>query len=207
MDPAHLPTAQWPGGGLHTARPRFLVYQCFRLPAVSSLWTPDGERPVARPSGTEDAGSGLSDGPGPGSTGYPSEPDEMNEEEMAAQMAAMRAELANSPVEVVVANHCYGLFELAAVYLSQQPPLLRQAGLAIDALGSLVEGLKGRLGEPEEQLKDGLSQLRLAYVQIDGAQRAGADAASAAGVNGESVAPDNESGPAGDAKGGTDVAG
>jgi hypothetical protein len=102
-------------------------------------------------------------------------------------MAAMRAELVNSPVEVVVANHCYGLFELAAVYLSQQPPLLSQARLAIDALGCLVTGLEGRLGETEEQLRDGLSQLRLAYVQIDGAQRAGAAAASAAGVNGGST--------------------
>jgi Domain of unknown function (DUF1844) len=98
----------------------------------------------------------------------------------------MRAELANSPVEVVIANHCYGLFELAAVYLSQQPPMLDQGRLAIDALGSLVAGLEGRLGEAEEQLKDGLSQLRMAYVQIDGAQRAGAEAASGAGVNGGS---------------------
>ena len=54
----------------------------------------------------------------------PDEPVRADEEELARQMAAMRAELANSPVEVVVANHCYGLFELAAVYLSQQPPLL-----------------------------------------------------------------------------------
>jgi hypothetical protein len=102
----------------------------------------------------------------------------------AEEMAAMREELVNAPVEVVVANHCYGLFELAAVYLSQQPPLLPQARLSIDALASLVEGLAGRLGEAEEQLRDALSQLRLAYVQIDGAQRAGAQAASAAGVNG-----------------------
>jgi hypothetical protein len=126
----------------------------------------------------------------------------MDQEEMAAQMAAMRAELADSPVEVVVANHCYGLFELAAVYLSQQPPLLDQARLAIDALGSLVSGLENRLGEAEEQLKDGLSQLRLAYVQIDGAQRAGADAVSAAGVNGgatgDATSPDDSgTGPGG----------
>jgi hypothetical protein len=113
--------------------------------------------------------------------------DEMDEAALAEQVAAMRAELAESPVEVVVANHCYGLFELAAVYLSQQPPLLSQARLAIDALGCLVTGLEGRLGDAEDQLKDGLSQLRLAYVQIDGAQRAGAEAASAVGVNGESV--------------------
>ena len=106
---------------------------------------------------------------------------------MVAQLEAMRAELANSPVEVVVANHCYGLFELAAVYLSQQPAMLTQARLAIDALGCLVSGLEGRLGDTEEQLRDGLSQLRLAYVQIDGAQRVGAEVAAAAGVNGEST--------------------
>jgi hypothetical protein len=113
----------------------------------------------------------------------------------------MRAELANSPVEVVVANHCYGLFELAAVYLSQQPPLLGQARLAIDALGSLVTGLEGRLGEAEEPLKDGLSQLRLAYVQIDGAQRAGAEVASTAGVNGGSAEGEPHGAPTGGSPG------
>jgi hypothetical protein len=136
------------------------------------------------------------------------EPGELDEEQMAEQVAAMRAELANSPVEVVVANHCYGLFELAAVYLSQQPPLLTQARLAIDALGALIGGLEGRLGEAEEPLRDGLSQLRLAYVQIDGAQRAGAEAASAAGANGGTVAEPVQAdgaGPAGDA--GTDTEG
>ena len=101
----------------------------------------------------------------------------------------MQRELANAPVEVVVANHCYGLFELAAVYLSQVPPLLPQSRLAIDALACLVDGLKGRLGEAEEPLKDGLSQLQLAYVQIDGAQRAGEQAATTAGANGASEAP------------------
>jgi hypothetical protein len=120
----------------------------------------------------------------------------MDEAELARQMEAMRAELASSPVEVVVANHCYGLFELAAVYLSQQPAMLTQARLAIDALGCLVTGLEGRLGDTEEQLKDGLSQLRLAYVQIDGAQRVGAEVAAAAGVNGESIV-DSGAGSAG----------
>ncbi len=109
---------------------------------------------------------------------------EVDPEVLAEQVEAMRAELASAPVEVVVANHCYGLFELAAVYLSQQPPLLPQARLAIDALACLVEGLDDRLGEAAPQLKDALSQLRLAYVQIDGAQRVGAEAASTLGANG-----------------------
>ncbi len=108
----------------------------------------------------------------------------------------MRAELAAAPVEVVVANHCYGLFELAAVYLSQQPPLVDQARLAIDALGCLVDGLEGRLGEGEGTLKEGLTNLRLAYVQIDGAQRAGADVDTVVGV-----APEPDGDPGDDAGG------
>jgi hypothetical protein len=106
----------------------------------------------------------------------------------------MRAELAAAPVEVVVANHCYGLFELAAVYLSQQPPLVGQARLAIDALGCLVDGLQGRLGEGEDALKEGLTNLRLAYVQIDGAQRAGADVDSVVATPGQPAPDDGDTG-------------
>ena len=115
----------------------------------------------------------------------------------------MRAELAAAPVEVVVANHCYGLFELAAVYLSQQPPLVDQARLAIDALGCLVDGLEGRLGEGESALKEGLTNLRLAYVQIEGAQRAGASVDAVVGTAAD-AAPDGEdaSGEPGDDTGG-----
>jgi hypothetical protein len=111
----------------------------------------------------------------------------------------MQRELASAPVEVVVANHCYGLFELAAVYLSQVPPLLPQSRLAIDALACLVDGLKGRLGEAEEPLKEGLSQLQLAYVQIDAAQRAGEQMATSAGTNGASDEPAAGQTAAGDA--------
>jgi hypothetical protein len=171
------------GWGSKPQDPASFVYQCFRLPVVSSLWTPDGERPINRPT---DAGAGAAPekggSPGGGTAGSTGPAPDSEEAALAEQVAAMRAELANSPVEVVVANHCYGLFELAAVYLSQQPPMLAQARLAIDALGSLVLGLEGRLGDTEDQLKDGLSQLRLAYVQINGAQEAGAKVASAAGA-------------------------
>lgn len=148
---------------------------------MSSLWTPDGERPVNPPS-PEGTGAQQGQSPGPSPSGARKGP--VDEEAVSAHVAEMREELANAPVEVVVANHCYGLFELAAVYLSQVPPLLPQARLAIDALAALVTGLEGRLGVSEEELKDGLSQLRLAYVQIDGAQRASDAAASRAIPNG-----------------------
>ena len=123
---------------------------------------------MARPS---EAAGPPPDAPSPFDPGD----DRTDDDALVDQVEAMRAELAAAPVEVVVANHCYGLFELAAVYLSEQPPLVDQARLAIDALGYLVDGLVGRLGEGEGPLKEGLTNLRLAYVQIDGAQRAGAD--------------------------------
>jgi hypothetical protein len=165
---------------------------------VSTLWTPGGEHPVGEaPREGPDSAQGVSAGDRGGGAGdRGGAPDGPDEEALSEQVAAMRAELAGSPAEVVVANHCYGLFELAAVYLSEQPALLEQARLAIDALASLVEGLGVRLGETEPQLKEALSQLRLAYVQIEAAKRVGADVVSAAGGNGD--APDSERSSGGD---------
>ncbi len=150
---------------------------------MSSLWTPDGERPVARPSSP--AG-----GAPPGADDAP-----VDDEALAAEVEAMRAQLASAPVEEVLANHCYGLFELAAVYLSQQPPLLPQARVAIDALGCLVTGMEGRLGENEPALADGLRNLQMAWVQIDGAQRAGASVDAVVGTDaGTADGPDDAGG-------------
>jgi hypothetical protein len=111
---------------------------------------------------------------------------DVGDDALAAQVEAMR-ELAGAPVEVVVANHCYALFELAALHLSQQPPQLDGARLAIDALGCLVDGLEGRLGESEPVLREGRASLQLAWVQIDGAQRAGAQVDAVVGVDAESA--------------------
>jgi hypothetical protein len=65
------------------------------------------------------------------------------------------------------------MFELAAVHLSQRPPQFEQARLAIDGLASIVEGLRGRLGDAEASLADALAQIRLAYVQVSAANREG----------------------------------
>lgn len=125
---------------------------------MSTIWTPGGERPVGtQGGGAEEAGAAPS--PGAPSTGP-------GDAELEQKMAELRQQLAEAPAEVVVANHCFGLFELAALHLSLNPPRLPQAQLAIDALGALVEGLAGRLGDEEQQLREGLSQLRMAYVQI-----------------------------------------
>jgi len=77
-----------------------------------------------------------------------------------------RNRLLDVPAEIVVSNHVMGLYELAAIHLSAEPPALHEAALAIDAVGCLVEGLGERLGEDSETLSNALSNIRLAFVQI-----------------------------------------
>jgi Domain of unknown function (DUF1844) len=140
---------------------------------VSSLWTPEGEHPVDR-----DRQRALAS-----EDDYPADMgDELtaeDEQALALRLEELRSQLVATPAEVVIANHAYGLFELAAIHLSQQPPHLDQARLAVDALGVLIEGLAGRLGEAEDSLKDALAQIRLAYVEIGGTAGAGAAGAGA----------------------------
>ena len=130
---------------------------------MSTIWTPGGERPVG-------GGAGAAEG-----AGGPAADEQISEAELEAKMAELRQQLAEAPAALVIANHCFGMFELAALHLSLQPPKLAEAQLAIDALGAVIEGLAGRLGDEEQQLRDGLAQLRLAFVQI----KAVADAAEA----------------------------
>jgi hypothetical protein len=149
---------------------------------VSSLWTPEGEHRV-RPAGGDGGASGGSRG-GPGAD--PEGADDVDLEdiddlddlgpeeraELAGRLDELRRQLLGTPAEIVVANHAYGLFELAAIHLSQQPPRRDEARLAVDAMAALVEGLAGRLGDAERSLQDALAQIRLAFVQINEAAAA-----------------------------------
>ena len=139
-----------------------------------SLWTPSGEHPVDRQPRApgSPAPDGTATGTGGGPVAGPPNHEGDGEATDAARAEELRRHLAATPAEVVVANHCYGLFELAAVYLSQSPPLLEPARLAIDSLGCLVDGLGERLGEAHPTLSDALAQIRLAYVQMDAADKA-----------------------------------
>jgi hypothetical protein len=124
---------------------------------VGTIWTPSGEQPV----GDEGPGSGAGQ---PGAAG-----DEEASEELEAELAEVQRQLLETPASVIIANHAIGLFQLAALHLNQQPPNFVDAQLAIDALGSIVEGLGDRLGPDEEALRDALAQIRLAFVQIKSA--------------------------------------
>jgi hypothetical protein len=80
-----------------------------------------------------------------------------------------QARLAQVPAELVVTNHVMGLYELAAIHLSSEPPDLRAAALAIDAVACLVEGLGDRLGDDAPTMRDALANIRLAFVQVKAA--------------------------------------
>jgi hypothetical protein len=117
---------------------------------VSSLWTPEGEKPVGR---------------------APEQPaeapvEELTEEELAQRMDALREQLAQTPVDQIIAQTAYQFFEIGALHLSLIPPQLHEAKLAIDALGALVEGLGERLGENAPTLREGLTNIRMAFVQV-----------------------------------------
>ncbi|MFM1791087.1 MAG: hypothetical protein RLZZ526_1414 [Actinomycetota bacterium] len=87
-------------------------------------------------------------------------------EELEAALAESRERLAEAPADMVVANHAMGLYELAAIHLTSQPPRLPEAALAIDAVACLVDGLGERLGEHHEILATALATLRMAYVDL-----------------------------------------
>jgi hypothetical protein len=147
--------------GVARSRPRFAIQFGFRLAAMSGLWTPDGERP------TPSADEGI-DEFSPDLDAIP-EPVSDDEKELIAELAMAEQQLLATPVSDVIANHCYGLFQLGALHLGQQPPNLDESRTAIDALGAIVDVLGERLGENAETLREGLGQIRLAYVQIAGA--------------------------------------
>jgi hypothetical protein len=132
---------------------------------VSSLWTPGGthdDQQDRRPPPSEPA-AGAREGT--------RDADQLSPAEAAAaraELARLQSELRATPVGDIIANHAIGLWQLALLHLGledRDSMNLGEAGLAIDAVGALVDGLGARLGRHEPALRDALTQLRLAFVQ------------------------------------------
>jgi hypothetical protein len=128
--------------------------------SVSGLWTPGGGQPPPdRPPGDDDAGNEAA----------------ATIEEIEA-LRAVHAKLVATPVEDVIANHALGIWQLALVHLGvitppdadgrPPEPNLAAAGLAIDALAALVDGLGERLGAHEPVLRDALTQAQMLFVEV-----------------------------------------
>lgn len=133
---------------------------------MSGLWTPGGGDPhePAADAGLEEV---LPEGPPP------------TAEEMEA-VRELHERLSQTPVADVIVNHAIGIWQLALVHLGvvtppdpegrRPTPDLAAAGLAIDALAALVDGLTDRLGDGEPMLRDALLQAQMLYVEIADAQ-------------------------------------
>ena len=116
-----------------------------------SLWTPDGEHPI--PPADSPPADDLT------------EEQQEQARQMAKEMAEARAQLLEAEVATIIANHALGIYELAALHITADDPDMTEARLAVDALGALVEGLEGRLGDGEPTLVDALANIKIGYVQ------------------------------------------
>src|SRR5687768_8916884 len=123
---------------------------------MSTFWTPSGERPIPR----DDPAAAS-----PPPPGHPEGGGEEMDEELQAELRAMQEHMVRTPAAIVVANHCIGLVELAALHLGQNPPNLADAQIAIDALAGILDALGPRMGENAPPLRQALNQMRMAYVE------------------------------------------
>jgi hypothetical protein len=96
-------------------------------------------------------------------------------EAMAKEFAQARQAILEADPSAIVANHAFGIYELAALHVTSDDPDLDAARLAIDALGALLDGVEGRLGEAEPTLLEALHNIKLGYVQRVSATRAATD--------------------------------
>jgi hypothetical protein len=123
---------------------------------VSGLWTPGDGEPTQPAAGAAESAP-------------------PSDEEIEA-LRELHGRLAATPVADVIVNHAIGIWQLALVHLGvvtppdasgqPAPANLAAAGLAIDALSAIVDGLVGRLGEGEQMLRDALGQAQMLYVEV-----------------------------------------
>jgi hypothetical protein len=66
----------------------------------------------------------------------------------------------------VIVNHLGGMYELARIHLSQDPPRFDEASLAIDALAGVLDAVEPRLGPDGPALRDAVNQLQMVFVQL-----------------------------------------
>lgn len=125
-----------------------------------SIWTPSGEHEIPDSQNPE---SDLD-------STAPTEASPEQQEAMAREFEETRQKIADAPPEQIIATHVIGLYELAFIHLRQDPPNLEAAKLAIDALGSIVDGVGERLGEYGGAMQNALTEIQMAYVKVNSAE-------------------------------------
>nr|AGC72542.1 hypothetical protein [uncultured bacterium A1Q1_fos_862] len=143
---------------------------------MSSLWTPDGERPVGRPdeaeAGADVTGADANEPLRAAAQALGIDLDTLTGEErqeLAAELAEMmrvRREIAATPAAEMIANHLIRFLDLATIYLEGEPPAFAEAATAIEAFRCVLEGVGDRLGEHRPMLTEALGQVQMMFVQV-----------------------------------------
>ena len=156
---------------------------------MSSLWTPDGERPVGREDAGAPAGDDVPGAPGTPGTADPLREaakamgvdlDALTDEERAqlqaelSEMMRVRREVAATPAAEMLTNYLMRFFDLATIYLEGEPPAFGEAATVIEAFRCLLDGIGERLGENEPLLREALGQMQMIFVQVKEATGASA---------------------------------
>lgn len=159
---------------------------------MSSLWTPDGEHkvpPEPQPEGGPDAAAQGDSASQP--AGDPSadtlraaaeaigiDLDSLSDEERdqlrseLAEMMRVRREVAATPAAEMLTNHMMRLFDLATIYLEDNPPAFSDASTVIEAFRAMSDALGDRLGDSEDTMREALGQLQMLFVQVKDAHAA-----------------------------------
>jgi hypothetical protein len=139
-----------------------------------SLWTPSGEHPVDRePQSQPQPEPERQPQPDPESLEDLTPEQRAQVEEMARQMQEAQAQMLRLPAGTVVGRQAAAFYDLAVLYLSQDQPRLDDARLAVDALAAVTDKLGPRLQEAEQPLRQMLTQVQMAFVEMAGSGSSG----------------------------------
>ena len=75
------------------------------------------------------------------------------------------AYLRSTPVEGILANHLFVLFQVAALRLGETPPDLAAAQLVIDTVAAMIGAAGDRLGEHVDLYRNALAEVQQAFVR------------------------------------------
>lgn len=157
---------------------------------MSSLWTPDGERPVRRdpaPAPSQAAAAppaGAEEGPGDplraAAAALGLDLDAMSDEDREQlrgeleEMLAARRETAKIPAPDLVARYLMNFGDLVTIYLEADPPAFADAATVIEALDGALERVGPKLGEHEPVLRELAGQLKMIFVDVKRREESGA---------------------------------
>lgn len=141
---------------------------------MSSLWTPDGEREVARePEVPAELDGDITGDPlRAAAAAIGVDLDSLTADERVqlqaelAEMMRVRREVAATPASEMLANYLMRFFDLATIYLESEPPAFGEAATVIEAFRSVLDGLGERLREHQAMLTEALGQLQMVFVQV-----------------------------------------